>query len=133
MKTKLIKIIAIIIAAIGFFLPTSSVYAECSSTDICTCPDVPAEVRAASGCTGTGADVNPLDKTIINILNGIIAAVGLVALVFIVIGGINYTTSAGDAQKVKKAKDTILYACIGLIICALSYAIVNFVIIDIIS
>ena len=37
-------------------------------------------------------------------------------------------TSTGDPAKVKRAKDTILYACIGLIVCALAYAIVNWTI-----
>ena len=62
------------------------------------------------------------------ILNGVIGMLGLVAVVFIIIGGVNYMTSTGDPGKTKKAKDTILYACIGLIVCALSFAIVNFTI-----
>ena len=49
------------------------------------------------------------------------------------IGGVGYMTSSGDAGKVKKAKDTILYGVIGLVIVALSFAIVNFVISSIIS
>ena len=45
----------------------------------------------------------------------------------IIIGGIHYATSQGDAAKVKKGKDTILYGIIGLVIAILAYAIVNFV------
>ena len=45
----------------------------------------------------------------------------------IIIGGIQYSTSAGDSGKVKKAKDTILYGIIGLVIALLAFAIVNFV------
>ena len=66
--------------------------------------------------------------TIINIINGVIGVLGLVCVIVIIIGGINYMTSGGDAGKVKKGKDTILYGIIGLIICVLSFAIVNFVI-----
>ena len=43
-------------------------------------------------------------------------------------GGIKYTTSAGDTNKVTSAKNTIIYAVIGLIISIMAYAIVNFVI-----
>ena len=62
------------------------------------------------------------------IINAVIGVLGLVAVIVIIIGGINYMTSSGDAGKVKKAKDTILYGVIGLIICVLAFAIVNFVI-----
>lgn len=65
---------------------------------------------------------------IVAILDAIIGALGIVAVVVVVIGGVLYMTSSGDSAKVKKAKDTILYGIIGLVICALSYAIVNFVV-----
>ena len=73
-------------------------------------------------------DDKTLGTTIGNIITAIIGILGLVCVVIIIIGGIGYMTSSGDAGKVKKAKDTILYACIGLIVCALSFAIVNWVI-----
>lgn len=62
------------------------------------------------------------------IINAIIATLGIVAVVIIIVGGVQYMTSSGDAAKVKKAKDTILYGVIGLIICVLAFAIVNFVV-----
>lgn len=74
-----------------------------------------------------------LDTTIINIINAVIGVLGLVCVVIIIIGGVNYMTSSGDAGKVKKAKDTILYGIIGLVICVLAFAIVNFVISNIIA
>lgn len=67
------------------------------------------------------------------ILNAIIGVLGLVCVVVMIIGGINYMTSSGDTSKVKKAKDTILYGLIGLIVCVLAFAIVNFVIVNIIG
>lgn len=69
-----------------------------------------------------------LNTTVIGIINGVIGVLGLAAVIIIIIGGINYMTSSGEAAKVKKAKDTILYGIIGLIICVLAFAIVNFVI-----
>ena len=129
MKPKLSKIIAAIfigILSLGIISPT---YA----TSICENDNVSDEVRAANGCSGTGADVAELPDVVVNILNGIIAASGLIAVVFVIIGGVQYMTSAGDPGKTKKAKDTILYAVIGLIICVLAFAIVNFVIKNIIE
>jgi ABC-type Na+ efflux pump permease subunit len=45
----------------------------------------------------------------------------------IVVGGIRYTTSNGNASQVKEAKDTILYAVVGLVVAIMSFSIVNFV------
>ena len=74
-----------------------------------------------------------LKDSIIGIINAVIGVLGIVAVVVIIIGGINYMTSSGDSGKVKKAKDTILYGVIGLVICVLAFAIVNFVISNIIG
>lgn len=69
-----------------------------------------------------------LKGNIQTIINAIIGILGIVAVIVIILGGVQYMTSTGDAGKVKKAKDTILYGVIGLVICALAAAIVNFVI-----
>ncbi|MBQ1298638.1 hypothetical protein IIY24_02270 [Candidatus Saccharibacteria bacterium] len=69
-----------------------------------------------------------LNVTIINIINAVIGILGLVCVIVIILGGVQYMTSTGESSKVKKAKDTILYGVIGLIICVLAFAIVNFVI-----
>ncbi len=88
---------------------------------------------AATGRAQQGVDsVNPgaavdLNGMIRIILNTVFTVVGIVAVVMIVIGGVNYTTSQGDSQKVQKAKNTIMYGIIGLIIVLLAFAIVNFV------
>lgn len=59
-----------------------------------------------------------------NIALGIIGALSVIMLVW---GGLRYILSGGDSKKVTDAKNTILYAIIGLIIAVLAYAIVNFV------
>lgn len=82
-------------------------------------------VSKAAGCDGS---TDALPSAITSILSAIIGVAGLVSVVYIIIGGVQYMTSSGDASKTEKAKKTILYACIGLIICALAFVIVNFVI-----
>ena len=62
------------------------------------------------------------------ITNTVLYIVGVLAVIMLIIGGIRYVVSGGDSKKVTDAKNTILYAIIGLIICFLAYAIVNFVI-----
>lgn len=129
MISKLTKIIPFIVASIlgiNFFI-TSPVLAD----DICSNPNVSQAVKNASGCGGGGGET--LDSALSSILKAIILIMGLVAVVFIIVGGVNYITSGGDATKVKKARETILYAVIGLLICALAFAIVQFVISDILQ
>lgn len=63
-------------------------------------------------------------QTIVNIL---LFVLGAIAVIMIVIGGIKYTTSNGDASALTSAKNTILYSVVGLVIALLAYAIVNFV------
>jgi len=76
-------------------------------------------------CSSTKTDnLSDYIKTIVNVLLFII---GTVAVVTIIISGIRYTTSHGDAKAVQVAKDTLLYAIIGLVVAISSYAIVNFV------
>ena len=84
-----------------------------------------AKINKPSAISGNGSD---LSNSVVNILNVIIGVLATVCVVVIVIGGVQYMTSSGDAGKVKKAKDTILYAVIGLVVCALAATIVNFVI-----
>lgn len=74
-----------------------------------------------------GGSPDDLEGNIGLIINAIIGFVAIIAVIVIIIGGINYTMSQGDPQKTKKAKDTILYGVIGLIISLLAFAIVNFV------
>lgn len=81
----------------------------------------------------SSTDENYLTDSIVNIINAIIAILGVVCVIVMIIGGINYMTSSGDAGKVKKGKDTILYGLIGLVICVLAFALVNFVILNILK
>jgi len=61
------------------------------------------------------------------VINTLLFLVGAVSVIMVVIGGIMYTTSAGDSGAVTKAKNTIFGAVIGLVVAFLSFAIVNWV------
>ena len=60
-------------------------------------------------------------------LQWLMYAVGIISVVMIIMGGIRYATSGGNAEKVKTAKNTILYACVGLAVALLSLAIVTLI------
>ena len=76
------------------------------------------------GCTeGTG-----IFQTVVNV---ILFIVGAVAVIMIVIGGVRYTVSNGVSNAVTGAKNTIMYAIVGLVVAIIAYALVNFVVVNI--
>ena len=79
------------------------------------------------GAGGSDANQDDLKKNIQTVVNVLLFILGAIAVIVIIIGGIRYTTSNGDPGQTKAAKDTILYAVIGLIVAILAYAIVSFV------
>lgn len=74
---------------------------------------------------GEDAGVAGVVKTIANALLGII---GAVAVIMIIIGGFRYVVSAGDSSAIESAKNTILYAIIGIVVAASAYAAVRFIV-----
>ena len=62
------------------------------------------------------------------IINLFSAVVGIIAVIMIIVGGVKYITSGGSSEKTSSAKDTILFAIVGLIVVALAQIIVRFVI-----
>lgn len=65
--------------------------------------------------------------SITRITNTVLYVVGVISVVMLIWGGLRYIMSGGDSKKITDAKNTILYAIIGLIIAVLAFAIVNFV------
>ena len=74
--------------------------------------------------TDAATNLTKVVKLVVNVLS---VLVGVVAVIMIIWGGLKYITSGGDANNVKTAKNTILYALIGLVIVALAQFIVKFV------
>lgn len=132
LKTLMLAMGVVLSGIVGTVSMVPSAYAEDDEVVVAnvTCPTGSKRTSAP-----TYADCNlPTDlptkdvpttaQTIINVL---VSAVGIVAVAVIVIGGILYVTSTGDAAKAKRAQNTILYGVVGLVVAVLAYAIVNFV------
>lgn len=66
------------------------------------------------------------------LINTMIFVVGSVAVLMIIVGGLRYVLSGGDASGIKSAKDTILYSVIGVVIAVMAYAIVNYVVVNLV-
>ncbi len=69
----------------------------------------------------------PIGTTITEVVNIFLYFVGAVSVIVMIWGGFQYITSSGDSQKATTAKNTIMYAVIGIIVVVMSYAIVNWV------
>ena len=94
-----------------------------------TAGKTPAQAGAeAARANGMPAELIGDSGVFTRITNTVLFAVGIISVVMLIIGGLRYVISGGDSKKVTDAKNTIMYAIIGLIIAILSYAIVNFVI-----
>lgn len=86
--------------------------------------------KALSPDTGAGCDntaENSVKKIIETALEILSIVIGIVAVIMLMIGGIKYITSSGDPGNITSAKNTILFAVIGLIVVALAQFIVRFV------
>jgi hypothetical protein len=88
--------------------------------------EVCAGVATASGtgCNGSNTTLNNVVANGVNILSVVI---GIVAVVMIMVAGFKYITAGGDSGQIGSAKNTLIYAIIGLVIVALAQSIVHFV------
>lgn len=83
---------------------------------------------AQSGATSVSSGLaNNLTAQVTVIINILIFIIGLVAVIMLIVGGFRYVFSQGNEKSVQGAKDTILYAIIGIVVAVLAFAIVNFV------
>ncbi len=115
-KVKVLVFASVLaIAGVAAVLPGGAVYAGIQDG---------ADVTKEGNELGQAGD---LETTVKNVINIILYVIGIVAVVMMIFGGFQYITSAGDAAKVTKAKNTILYGVVGLVIAILAYAIVNYV------
>lgn len=76
--------------------------------------------------------VNPVSATSLpqlvnNVVRAILGVVGAVTLFMFVYGGMLWMTSAGNANRIERGKDTLIWATIGLLVIFSSYAILNFI------
>ncbi len=86
------------------------------------------EIKQGVTDVGGGAEGDDIGADIQTIVNMLLYILGAIAVVMIVIGGIRYTTSNGEASQITSAKNTIMYSVVGLVIAILAYAIVNWVV-----
>ncbi len=117
-------------AGMLFFTPMLVPVAVHAADEITPSLACGADLKTGNDCSASdqGALANTriesIIKTVINLFS---LVVGVVAVIMIIIGGLKYITSGGDSGNITGAKNTILYAVIGLVVVALAQFIVKFV------
>jgi hypothetical protein len=126
-KTYL-AVLALAVASVAPAMVPVAVHAQASDSPTIEkglCGGAELQFEEAECQTGQSTTrLNSLIKTIINIIS---VVVGVIAVIMIVFGGLKYITSGGESSNVSAAKNTILYAIIGLVVVALAQFIVRFV------
>jgi uncharacterized membrane protein len=124
---KIKTLAVLLVSALVLFLflaPTSVLAANPAASAI---EQGACDAAGQTNCTDKQS-AGSVNSTVADIINILSVAVGIIAVIMIIIGGLRYITSGGASEKVQGAKNTILYALIGLIIVALAQVIVHFVI-----
>jgi hypothetical protein len=132
-KSILLSLSAVLMFSLSAAIPATVLAADCTGgnaisptqTNQCLCSGSNVDLTGnTQGCDQGTTGVGQIIRTVINILSVII---GAVAVIMIIIGGFRYITSGGKQESVTGAKNTILYAIIGLVIVALAQILVHFV------
>ena len=113
------------VLVLGLSFVATPAYADCS-TD-------PGDLNISSGADCAQGNSTPSnlftgnDSIFKKVTNVLLFLVGAISVIMLIIGGIRYVISGGDQAQVTSAKNTILYAIVGIVIAFLAYAAVNFV------
>jgi hypothetical protein len=113
-RTKIIIALVIIMAATAVVLPHLA---------LANTQSLQAGANAASG-GGSSPDLNTTIGKVVNLLSSL---VGVLAVIMLIVGGFRYVTSGGNQENTKNARNTIIYALVGLVIVGLAQSIVRFV------
>ena len=139
MKSLILKTAFSLVVMLGLLAPTipistNSVLAV-DTKSVCegigavggdsSCGTTKTAAECKNNPNAAGCEVN---SAVVNIINLISWAAGIVAVIMVMLGGFWYITSNGDAAKATRGRTTIMYALIGLVIVALAQVIVRFVI-----
>ena len=121
LKTMVVTMFAIMAAFVPVFVPTVALAADAKAS-ICEGVGL---AGSGTGCAqGSGPTVESAISAAINLIS---IVVGVIAVIMIIIGGLKYILSSGDSNNINSAKNTILYAIIGLVIVAFAQVIVRYV------
>lgn len=76
---------------------------------------------------GINHPVTNANTALQGVLNTVYGAAGIVCVIIIIVGGYIYVTSSGDSSNIKRAKEAILGAVIGIVMIIMAFAITQFI------
>jgi hypothetical protein len=123
--TKSVAVWMIVFAAvIGLMsaLSTTAVFAQCTGEAN--------SIEAGVDCAGQsfGDDPTTLNDLVTTVINTMLFVIGILSVIMLIVGGIRYVVSGGNQSSVEAARNTILYAIVGLIVAFVAWGVVNFVV-----
>jgi hypothetical protein len=134
MKQRIRNVIlafALIVTGGLAFVPASTFAAACPSGTTQTKCDACEGINTLNGSGGSTCDPNA-GKSVENVIAAVIqifsVIVGFAAVLMIIVGGVKYITAGGDSGAITSAKNTIIYALVGVVIVAFAQVLVHFVI-----
>lgn len=74
-----------------------------------------------------GPNIAADGSAIDSVLSQVFILIGSIAVIFVIVGALRYVLANGDSSAIQKAKNTILYAIVGVVVAAMAFAIVQFV------
>lgn len=111
---------------LGLAAPAVSYAADCTTNT----PDITQGPGGGAACAKPASGATDLfgpGGIFVTITNILLFIIGAIAVIMLIVGGIRYVVSSGDQTAVTNAKNTILYAIIGIVVAFLAFAAVNFV------
>ena len=121
MKKNIIMTVLALVLSVStlFFAGTPVQAASCGSAKQC--------IDQGLSASGTSSTPNSLSSVLTTVTNILLFLMGAVSVIMIIIGGFRYVISGGKKESVTNAKNTILYAIVGLLVAVFAYAIINFI------
>lgn len=120
MKQFFVAILMVLAAGTTMLAPTA-VYADSAVSDACNAINAGGDCKSGANGTLTLEDVVAAVVKILSIV------IGVAAIFMIIFAGMKYVTSGGDSSAVASAKNMIIYALVGIVVAAMAFYLVGFV------
>ncbi len=120
--TQALLLVPMLALSVSVAVPATSYAADCDPSNL--------SITSGADCAqgqGQATDLFGGGSVFEKVTNILLFLVGAISVIMLIIGGIRYVISAGDQAQVTSAKNTILYAIVGIVVAFLAFAAVKFV------
>lgn len=128
MKKILIGVFVAVMLGVGVVMSVMLPQpAMADALNLCDDDQISDELKEAAGCRELERQDDTIFPAVKFFIDVVLSVVGVIGVGVIIYGGVSYTLSTGDAVKVNRAKNIILYGVVGMVVAGLAYVIVEFV------